>query len=84
MLNAYLRRMILGYLCNAAARMRHHSPEGREFAKWVLEGADQLALPGYAENPQLLKRFNEREELSAAQWARLAGAGESPTAPRCS
>ena len=71
MLNAHLRRMVLGYLLNLAARTRHRTPEGREFSKWVLESADFLALPGYAENPQLLKRFNKREELSASQWEHL-------------
>ena len=71
MLNAYLRRLVLGYLLNVAERIRHRTPEGREFAKWVLNSADHLALPGYAENPQLLKRFNKREELSAGQWEHL-------------
>ena len=71
MLSAYMRRLVLGYLLNLAARIRHRTPEGREFAKWVLESADHLALPGYSDNPHLLKRFNRREELTTAQWEHL-------------
>ena len=71
MLTAYMRRLILGYLANIAAQVRHRSPEGREWVKWVLDSADELSLPGYAENPRLLEDAGTDGEISADEWDRL-------------
>ena len=71
MLTAYMRRLILGYLTNIAARVRHRTPEGREWVKWVLTSADQINLPGYAENPRLLEDAGRDGEISADEWDRL-------------
>ena len=71
MLTAYMRRLVLGYLTNIAARFRHRSPEGREMVKWVLNSADILNLPGYAENTRLQEEAGRDGEISADEWSRL-------------
>ena len=71
MLTAYMRHLCLTYLVNLAARMRHRTLEGRELIKWVLQSADQLSLPGYADNPQLLEDLTSKEEVSADEWERV-------------
>ena len=71
MLTAYMRRLILGYLTNIAARVRHRSPEGRELVKWVLNSADILNLPGYEENTLLQERARREGEIPADEWGRL-------------
>ena len=71
MLTAYMRRLILGYLANIAVRLRHRSPEGRELVKWVLNCADDLNLPGYAENTPLHEDAGRDGEISADEWDRL-------------
>ena len=71
MLTAYVRRLALRYLVNAAARIRHRTPEATAFVRWVLECADHLALTGYAENPRLLERIERHDEVSGWEWERL-------------
>ena len=71
MLTGYMRRLVLGYLSNLAARIRRRSSEGREFAKWVLSFADDLDLPGYAENPRRRKDIGSGEAISAEDWELL-------------
>ena len=71
MLTAYTRRLILGYLANIAARVRHRSPEGRELVKWVLNSAEILKLPGYSENTLLQEHARNEGELPADEWGRL-------------
>ena len=71
MLTAYMRHLCLTYLVNLAARMRHRTLEGKELIKWVLQSADQLSLPGYADNPQLLEDLTSKEEVSADEWERV-------------
>ena len=71
MLTAYMRRLILGYLINIAARVRHRSPEGRELVKWVLNYAEILNLPGYSENTLLQEHARSEGEIPADEWGRL-------------
>ena len=71
MLTAYMRHLSLGYLANLAARTRHFKSEGRELVKWVLDSADHLELPRYAENSQLLQDVGRQEEISEVQWNHL-------------
>ena len=71
MLTAYTRRLIMGYLTNIAARVRHHSPEGRELVKWILNSADILNLPGYSENTLLQEHARREGEIPADEWGRL-------------
>ena len=71
MLTAYTRRLVLGYLVNIAARVRHRSPECRELVKWVLNSADILNLPGYAENTLLQEHARSEGEIPADEWGRL-------------
>ena len=71
MLTAYMRRLILGYLVNIAARVRHRSPEGRELVKWVLNSADILKLPGYEENTLQQENARREGEIPADEWGRL-------------
>ena len=72
MLNAYERQFILFYLCNAASRFHHASPEARELADWVFENYDLLALE--VEDKKLgecrASRYDEKE-MSAREWQRL-------------
>lgn len=74
MLTAYLRRLILHYLANAASRIRHRAPEAAALVKWVLECADHLALTDYAENPRMRERLERHDEVSAWEWERLGKA----------
>ena len=71
MLTAYMRHLCLKYLVNLAARMRHRSSEGRELVKFVLHAADRLAIPGYADNPQLQDELRRDEDVPADDWERL-------------
>ena len=71
MLTAYMRRLILGYLTNIAARVRHRSPEGRELVKWVLNSADILNLPGYGEYTLLQEHARSEGDIPADEWRRL-------------
>ena len=71
MLTAYMRRLIVGYLANIAARVRYRSPEGRELVKWVLNSADILNLPGYGENTLLQEHARSEGEIPADEWRRL-------------
>ena len=71
MLTAYMRRLILGYLANIAARVRHRSPEGRELVKWVLNSADILDLPDYANNTLLQEHARSERQIPADEWSRL-------------
>ena len=71
MLTAYMRHLCLKYLVNLAARMRHRSTEGRELVKWTLHAADQLALPGYADNSRLLDELGRNDDVSEEQWEHL-------------
>ena len=71
MLTAYMRHLCLKYLVNLAAQMRHRSVEGRELIKWVLQAADQLSLPGYADNSRLLDELGRNDDVSAEQWEHL-------------
>lgn len=70
-MTGYMRRLMLRYLSNLAARTRRTAPQGRKFAKWVMDNADELDLPGYAENPRLEDSIREHEEPSAEDWGRL-------------
>ena len=71
MLTAYMRRLCLGYLVNLTARMRHTTVEGNELVKWVLNAADTLSLPGYADNQHLLDELGRHDHVSADEWERL-------------
>ena len=71
MLTAYMRRLCLGYIVNLTARMRHTRVEGSELVKWVLNAADTLSLPGYADNQHLLDELGRRDHVSADEWERL-------------
>ena len=71
MLTAYMRRLILGYLANIAARVRQGSPEGRELVKWVLNSADILNLPGYSQNTLLQEHARREGGIPADEWGRL-------------
>ena len=74
MLNAYVRRLILHYLANAATRIRHRAPEAAALVKWVHECADHLALTNYAENPRVRERLQRHDEVTAWEWERLRNA----------
>ena len=71
MLTAYVRRLILHYLANAATRIRHRAPEAAALVKWVFECADHLALTDYAENPRMRERLERHDEVTAWEWERL-------------
>ena len=71
MLTAYMRRVILGYLTNVAARVRHRSPEGRELVKWVLNAANDLNLPVYSGKIHLHEDAGRDGEISSDEWNRL-------------
>ena len=72
MLNAYERQLIFFYLCNAASRFHHASPEAREIVDWVSENYDLLELEG--EDKELGERRacrHHEKEMSAREWQRL-------------
>ena len=46
MLSGYMRRLILGYLSNLAARINRNTSIGRSFAESVLEFAHDLDFAG--------------------------------------
>ena len=71
MLTAYMRHLCLKYLVNLSARMRHRSTEARELANWTLEVAEQLSLPGYADDRRLLDERCRNEDVSADDWEQL-------------
>ncbi len=72
MLSAYLRHLVLGYLANLSARLRHRSPEGGQLVKWVLGAADELELPVHAEKPRLQKSAGSDGGISSEDWAWLS------------
>jgi len=84
MLNAYERQLILFYLCNAAARFHHASPEARELADWIFENYDLLALE--VEDKKLgecrASRYDEKE-MSAREWQRLRKILENEYSAAC-
>jgi len=71
MLTAYMRRLILGYLANIAARVRHRSPEGRELVKWVLNAADDLKLPVCSGKAQSHEDTCRDGEITSDEWNQL-------------
>ena len=71
MLTTYTRHLCLKYLANIVARTRRRSNKGRELVRWVVEFAEQLSLPGYADQPNLLDGLAREEEVSAEEWNRL-------------
>jgi len=77
MLTAYMRHLIMRYLANVAGRIRHRSPEGGELVKWVLNAADDLDLPGYAQNRHLREKTGNHGEISREEWDRLRGVLET-------
>ena len=68
MLTAYMRHLVLRHLINIAARVRYNSPTSENLAKWVLDGADQLGLPGHLRNPQAGSGRSRGDDLSPAEW----------------
>jgi len=68
MLTAYMRHLVLRHLINIAARVRHNSPTSEKLATWVLDGADQLGLPGHLRNPRAGSGRSRGDDLSPAEW----------------
>ncbi len=71
MLTAYMRHRCLGYLVNLGARMRHRSRESRDMVTWVLNAADMLSLPDYANASNMLKELERNEAVSSNEWESL-------------
>ena len=71
MLTAYMRHLILRYLANVAARIRHDSPEGQELVQWVLKSADLLDLPVFPESAHQRETARIDGEISAEEWRDL-------------
>ena len=71
MLTAYMRHRCLGYLVNLAARMRHRSRESRDMVKWVLNAAETLSLPDYADGSSILEELERNEDVPSEEWKRL-------------
>ena len=71
MLSGYMRRLILGYLSNLAARIHRNTSVGRSFAKSVLEFAHDLDLPGYEENPEWHRELGKHQPIPPDEWDRL-------------
>ena len=68
MSTAYVRRLVLHYLANAAKRIHHRAPEAALLARWVLEYADTVELTDRPENPDLLTRLERDKEISSDEW----------------
>ena len=74
MLSPCERQLLFSYLCNAASRIHHSSPEAEKLAEWVVENWD-LALTDNSEELEAYRPY-KHEEMSEREWRSLREALE--------
>ena len=77
MLSGYMRRLILGYLSNLAARIHRNTSVGRSFAESVMESAHDLDLLGYEEKTEWLRDLGKHQPIPPDEWDRLCNTLET-------